>query len=172
MVHSCFDVGLDLIQCLPLYLLTLEQLLHHHSQTLHLVLRSSCNRRSSLLIDLFSLILDLGVLSLAENIGLSQMILVVPPLVPCVLSLTVLRVINGIVTLGVAVQMRIVPQVRVWVIVLELPSLPIHVANLMMIVGWLVCFRCSVRGCLILRRFLHNEDLVLIAFDHLINLGS
>ena len=80
------------------------------------------------------LILELIVLSLAEDIGFPLVVLVVPLLVPCVLPLVVLGIVSRSIELGVVVQMWIVPHVRVWVIVLELPSLSIDVTDLILII--------------------------------------
>ena len=73
-------------------------------------------------------------LSLAEDIGFPLVVLVVPLLVPCVLPLVVLGIVSRSIKLGVVVHMWIVPPVRVWVIVLELPSLSIDLTDLILII--------------------------------------
>ena len=65
-------------------------------------------------------------------------------LIAAVLSLTVLRVVNRFVNLGIHKEVRIVPNVGVRVVVLVLPSLSIDVSHFLPIIHSIVSFSCRV----------------------------
>ena len=137
-IHSGIDVVCDLIQCFSLNLLSLEQLAHHIGKTLHLVLWSSLSRLCRLLVSRLFLVVELSILSWAEDKGSS--LISIPPLVATILNLIALSIFCVTIGFRVVEQVGVVPHVRVRVIVLKLPSLPIHIANLMVVLSRLVRF--------------------------------
>ena len=134
MIHPGVDVVCDLVQCFPLDLLSLEQLAHHIGEALHVIMRSSLSRLCSLLINRLFLAVELSILSWVKDKGSS--LIAMRPLVSIVLTLIAL---SFIVWFRGIEQVGIVPHVRVRVIVLELPSLPIHITHFMLILSRLIC---------------------------------